>query len=569
MVRRAVLLILMAVSVLACSRSSPGGGGVIPADVSATPTGDADTSDGHDTADAGDTGNSQDIADVQDAAGPSGDCAECLVDDDCHPGERCAQILGGSYCAAECGSAGEAACGSGHTCATVASGTGDQVQVCVPPADACGASEVPDAGSTDAGKDIATVPQVCGNLRGPDLATCCKCGVGKTCAANGCFGGWFCNIDSCKCTPAPASCEVVVPQSCGSLDGPSLPSCCVCKPGKTCSPNGCFGGWSCNHDSCKCQPPPTASDCGIDAGSLDSGAVDAGSQDVGNPQDSGTSGTSIGAKGGVLASLDFAIVGDTRPPSKDDLKSYPTAVITKIWQDLQAEVPPVPFAITTGDYQFSWPNGNGATAQLDLYLQARANYLGQAYHTLGNHECTGAVVSNCGPGNKDGEPKTYQIFMQKMMAPLGLDKPWYQVDFQAVDGAWTAKFVFIAANAWSQEQAAWLEQALSQPTTYTFVVRHEGVIATQAPGVTPSGEILKKHPFTLLLVGHTHTFAYYASDREVVTGNGGAPLATGVNYGYVVVRQRADKALDLHVYDYQTHATIQAFAVKPDGSPTK
>ena len=155
------------------------------------------------------------------------------------------------------------------------------------------------------------------------------------------------------------------------------------------------------------------------------------------------------------------------------------------------------------------------------------------------------------------------------MAPLGLSKPWYVLNFKATDGSWTAKFVVIAANAWSSEQATWLENAMAKPTTYTFVVRHEGVMVTTAPGVSPSAAIIAKYPFTLLLVGHTHTFDYYAADREVITGNGGAPLATGVNYGYTVIRQRADKALVIDALDYQTHASIQKFAVKPDGTPTK
>ena len=236
---------------------------------------------------------------------------------------------------------------------------------------------------------------------------------------------------------------------------------------------------------------------------------------------------------------------------------------------MQGENPPIPFVITTGDYQFSSPNGSTAAPQFDLYLQAQAQYAGTVFHTMGNHECTGATASNCGTGNIDGTPTTYKTFMQKLMAPLGVSQPWYVVNVTATDGSWTAKFVFIAANAWSSTQATWLNNAMIKPTTYTFVVRHEGTVVTETPGVAPSAAIIAKYPYTLLLVGHTHTFDYYAKDREVITGNGGAPLATGVNYGYTVLRQRADKAMVITAYDYASHATIDSFVVKPDGTPTK
>ena len=40
-------------------------------------------------------------------------------------------------------------------------------------------------------------------------------------------------------------------------------------------------------------------------------------------------------------------------------------------------------------------------------------------------------------------------------------------------GSWTAKLVFIAANAWDGTQQFWLDNVLGEPTTYTFCVRHE------------------------------------------------------------------------------------------------
>ena len=496
----------------ACSATTgTGGGGVADSAASATDVAfaaqdvDAQPDAAADALDV--TAAVKDAPDVQAAAN---DCASCVSDDECATGWFCAQFQGSSFCARDCATA---TCTSGHACVVAPSTAGDQLKVCVPIVNPCGgSSQASDAGPTDTGSPGDINGLTCGSLVGPDLTSCCKCAAGKTCATNGCYGGWFCNAASCKCNAAPA------PASCGPDD----------------------------------------------AGSTDSGPV---ATDVATPDSSSIQ--SIGTGGGTLSSLDFAIVGDTRPPSKDDIKNYPTAVITKIFQDVQAENPPVPFVVTTGDYQFSSPNGSTAAPQIDTYLQAQANYAGTVFHTMGNHECTGAVVSNCGTGNLDGTPTTYKTFMQKMMTPLGVSQPWYVVNVDATDNSWSAKFVFIAANAWSSTQATWLDAAMAKPTTYTFVVRHEGVVVTDAPGVTPSAAIIAKYPYTLLLVGHTHTFDYYSKDREVITGNGGAPLAAGVNYGYTVVRQRADKAMEVHAYDYLTHATIQTFAVKPDGTPTK
>jgi predicted phosphodiesterase len=77
---------------------------------------------------------------------------------------------------------------------------------------------------------------------------------------------------------------------------------------------------------------------------------------------------------------------------------------------------------------------------------------------------------------------------------------------------------------------------------------------------------MAQYPYTLLIAGHTHTFAYYKNERQMIVGNGGAPLAGSVNYGYVIGRQRADGAIEFREYDYATNAVNTTFAVKADGS---
>src|SRR5262249_20062339 len=158
------------------------------------------------------------------------------------------------------------------------------------------------------------------------------------------------------------------------------------------------------------------------------------------------------------------------------------------------------------DYMFADPSGTQASAQLDIYLAARGNYAGDVYAAMGNHECNGYTASNCGPGTQGGVTTNYTQYMTRMVQPLGFQHPSFDAYYQAPDKSWTAKVVVVAANAWNTDQAAWLDQALSVPSTYTFVVRHEANSADTAPGVTPSAQIIAKHPLTLLIVGHTHTY---------------------------------------------------------------
>lgn len=268
-----------------------------------------------------------------------------------------------------------------------------------------------------------------------------------------------------------------------------------------------------------------------------------------------------------IAALRFGIVGDTRPPSPDDTLHYPTAIITRIWQDLDAETPALPFVISTGDYMFANAGTSEQQPQLALYERARATYAGVQFPALGNHECTGATASNCGAGNADGLTKNYQAFLQVMLGPIGVTTPYYVEHVAAADASWTAKLVFVACNAWDAGQASWLDAALAEPTTYTFVVRHEGVDALSGSPCSASQPILEAHPLTLLIVGHTHTYRHQPSARQVIVGNGGAPLTSGRNYGYAVVARRDDGAIALTAYDYLTHNILDAFAVLADGSP--
>jgi hypothetical protein len=242
----------------------------------------------------------------------------------------------------------------------------------------------------------------------------------------------------------------------------------------------------------------------------------------------------------------------------------------KIFQDVQALNPTPFFGVSTGDYMFASTTGGQASPQLDMYIQARSGFSGTMFPAMGNHECNGYTNSNCGSGNSDGVTDNYTQFLTKILQPLGESKPYYSIEIDSTAGAWTAKFVFIAANAWDSAQSSWLSGVLAQATTYTFIVRHEAASANTAPGVTPSEKIMAQYPYTLAIVGHTHTYQKSGA-KEVIIGNGGAPLTssgTSASYGFATLQQRADNAIQVDMIDYMTGQpdTRFRFAVNADGS---
>jgi hypothetical protein len=311
--------------------------------------------------------------------------------------------------------------------------------------------------------------------------------------------------------------------------------------------------------------------CGSSSGNGGDGSMTGGDDSGGSSSGSDGGGSGSGSGSGMgsgsssVTDLRFGIVGDTRPPNPDDTAGYPSAIITKIYQDLEAELPNVPFVISTGDYMFA-DTAAQVTAQLALYMTARNQYSGTQYPAMGNHECTGATASNCGQGNTDGMTANYTQFISTMLAPVSETSPYYTKDINADDNSWTAKFVFVACNAWSSTQASWLTTELAKPTTYTFVVRHEGTNAISETSCSQSQTIIDAHPLTLLVVGHTHTYSHYSSTKEVVVGIGGAPLTSGTDYGYALVSRNASGTLTVTVYNYQSHAVIDTFTITASGA---
>ena len=466
----------------------------------------------------GDTGGS---------GGAGAACKPCLQDSDCGSGV-CAQFDGDMFCAAACPNGDE--CGADETCSTTTTAAGDQTSACLPKAGTCGTGVGGNGGSGGGG----------------------GAGGGGAGGSGGCGGA-----------AAPST------TTCGSLVAPSETAPCSSCGGSSsqkCQPNGCYGGWWCDTTTKKCHAPPTPSSCPAPPSSAcadGGGASGTGSVVVPSGPISG----SVNASGGTVSQLFFAVVGDTRPPVINDTSAYPSAVISKIYSDIAATSPQPEFVVSTGDYIFATANGGPSSSQFDLYLAARSKYSGVQFPAMGNHECTGAAASNCGAGAADGVTTNFSDFMSKMLAPIGQKQPYYEIDVNGTNGSWTAKLLFVAANAWDSTQASWLDAAMSKPTTYTFVVRHEPAAAA-SPGTSASEQIMRSHPYTLALVGHTHTYGKTGT-RQVTIGNGGAPLVGSGNYGYGLVQQRTDGAIQVDMIDYQTGQadTSFRFALKADGSP--
>ncbi len=264
---------------------------------------------------------------------------------------------------------------------------------------------------------------------------------------------------------------------------------------------------------------------------------------------------SVGLDGGAVDHLFFAVVGDSRPTDIDVVSEYPTPVITRIYQHIEAMSPRPQFVVGTGDYMYANTTTNTAQPQAALYMQARAAYTGSFFPSMGNHECNGYTADNC----VLGQTQNIDAFMNTILGPSGQAAPWYSIPIHANNGSWTAKLVVVACNAWDTTQQSWLMSTLAQHTTYTILVRHEPAEANTGPCVTAVENIMKGTSYDLSLVGHTHTFKGSASSKEIVIGNGGAPLSGGT-FGYTTV-ERVPTGWLINNIDYSTALPVQSYRI--------
>ncbi len=336
-------------------------------------------------------------------------------------------------------------------------------------------------------------------------------------------------------------------------------------------------------NSCGGSPPPQDAGGGTDSGG-------GGGQDAGGGGNIHLPSPTLAPR--TLSTLAFGMVGDTRPPTSTT-GHYPSTtntVIRSVFSGFQAQG--IPLAVGSGDYAFSSTSAGSAVPQYDDYMSARSLFSGTFLPTMGNHECNGFTDGNCPVGSFTGMAQDY---INTIVQPTtGQSNPYYSALYTAADGSWSAKFVFIAANAWDSTQNTWLANTLAVPTTYTFTIRHEPSNDTRAPGTTPSESLISSSfgsgGLTLSITGHTHlvqlpggTQPYgdsFGSTQayEIIVGNGGAPLDAGPTYGYAVATRRAgDGAIVTQMYEAADSSANPItpnvpdpnfrFAVNPNGSP--
>ena len=192
----------------------------------------------------------------------------------------------------------------------------------------------------------------------------------------------------------------------------------------------------------------------------------------GSTGSTGLDGGAIGPHGGSVDLLHFGITGDTRPETSNSqgVADYPTVVIDQIAKDFAAAK--VQFVADLGDHMNNWENATTAEEQMTKYQAAMADYPGQWFLAMGNHECDNSAEV-CVPGGSGGDAGNFTTFLSAVEKTGVGDLPYYSFDIQTSLGL--ATFVVIADNAWSDAQQTWLENTLTTADAnakYTLILRH-------------------------------------------------------------------------------------------------
>jgi hypothetical protein len=321
----------------------------------------------------------------------------------------------------------------------------------------------------------------------------------------------------------------------------------------------------------------------------------AGGSDAGSGTDSGS-----GADGGggtdaglptlpsptlppvTMSNLVFGAFGDVRPNNPNDTANYPDAVLSSIFSGLTSLG--VGFAVDAGDHCFQSTTSSGSFCHTQFVshfmADKSAHYAGQLLPTMGNHEGCGTDAATTGNCTTWTSGLVHDYLVDVVQPTTGQSSfPYYSL---LAHGTWgTAKFVVVAANAWTSAQNTWLASTLNVPTTYTFVLRHEPSNDTRAPGVTPSESLNQSHfaagTLTLSITGHTHlvqlpgsTLPYGDSfgptqAYETILGNAGAPLDAGPYYGFALFTRRAgDGAVVAQAYETMSSDGVTLLHDTPD-----
>src|SRR5262249_48995725 len=153
--------------------------------------------------------------------------------------------------------------------------------------------------------------------------------------------------------------------------------------------------------------------------------------------------------------------GDVRPANPNDTASYPDTILSAIFAGMQAQG--LGLAIDAGDhcFQSSTSSGSYCHDQFVNHFMAdlNANYSGRMIPTMGNHEGCGTDAATTGNCTSWTSGLVHDFLVDIVQPTTGQSSsPFYSV---VVYGPWgTAKFVFVAANAWTSAQSTWVTNTL-------------------------------------------------------------------------------------------------------------
>ncbi len=148
----------------------------------------------------------------------------------------------------------------------------------------------------------------------------------------------------------------------------------------------------------------------------------------------------------------------------------------------------------------------------------------------------------------------------------------------------SVRAIFTAPNYWNDgAQPAWFTQQLAAAGThsssnYVIVLHHEDSTASSPPSGLSTIESAEKSKESLSIVGHSHFWQWgtggpysETNARQLLVGNGGAPLTSGTNsstvntsdYGFTTVMRQADGSLQIINYNYSTGEAVNTVTDAP------
>ena len=276
----------------------------------------------------------------------------------------------------------------------------------------------------------------------------------------------------------------------------------------------------------------------------------------------------VGATGGTVDRLFFAVTGDTRPDLNGSTPGpYPSTVIKSIFSGMKDKG--VQFAVDAGDHMFVVGNRrasfDAARAQMGLYVDA-AKLLGKTvFMTMGNHECSGGDKNGLCSIDAVGSNANYTAFMEAL-APVS-SLPYYRFDVQTQSGL--AVFLIVADDVWDAHERTWLTTQLGDAdrrAKYTFVVKHHPVDNHDDRAFAEIVSLVESHKYTLFITGHTHEYRHDRSNsRVLIVGCGGAPLDNAPQswWGYITIEQGVDNLIYVTAYDQSSGMQKDSFKVAP------